>query len=78
MFLPFQLKTQESSFSNLDTLVTSSLSVYLEEEDEYYKLITSEDWYEEWDFKKYDPNIYSHGLHQYSRQVHSTTCKKAT
>jgi len=35
-------------------------------EDGYYYVAGSvKDWYYEWDFKTFNPNIYSHGFHQY-------------
>lgn len=67
MLLPLQFTNQKEidTSSDLDSLVSSSLNVYLDEEEEYYKSIHLENWYEEWDFKHFNPNIYSHGFHQY-------------
>lgn len=46
-------------------LVKSSLPLYENEDKYYYKPKNLKDWYYEWDFKDYNPNIYSHGFHQY-------------
>ncbi len=45
--------------------IASRLHTYDDEECVYYKAKDIEDWYDEWDFKEYEPNIYSHGFHQY-------------
>lgn len=65
MLLPLQFETNDSSFTDLEKKVEASLPVYLEEEEAYYKPINTEDWLNEWDFKRYNPNIYSHGFYQY-------------
>lgn len=51
--------------SDLLNLVKSSLHSYNEEDENYYKPKDIIEWYYEWDFKDYNPNIYSHGFHQY-------------
>jgi DNA modification methylase len=35
------------------------------EDDNYYTTNDVFEWYSEWDFKNYNPNIFSHGFHQY-------------
>lgn len=35
------------------------------EDDNYYFTNDVREWYSEWDFKYFNPNIYSHGFHQY-------------
>jgi len=52
-------------FSDLFDLIESKIDVYNNEDEFYYKPIDIMDWYYEWDFKKYNPNIFSHGFHQY-------------
>jgi len=37
----------------------------IKEDKNYYSANNSKDWLTEWDFKDYNPNIYSHGFHQY-------------
>ncbi|MEW6773639.1 MAG: DNA methyltransferase [Bacteroidota bacterium] len=46
-------------------LIKSSIHLFNEEDDFYFKPKSILDWYYEWDFKEYNPNIYSHGFHQY-------------
>lgn len=63
--LESKVKDIDYKFSDLFFLIKSSIDVYKDEEDFYYKPKDVEDWYYEWDFKNYNPNIYSHGFHQY-------------
>lgn len=49
----------------LDDYISSKLENFNEEDNNYYKPKSLEDWYDNWDFEKYDANIYNHGLHQY-------------
>ena len=51
--------------NSLNKLVESSIYLYENEDEYYYKPKDSKEWYYEWDFKEYNPNIYSHGFHQY-------------
>jgi len=41
------------------------INSYKDEDNFYFKPKDVKDWYFEWDFKEYNPNIYSHGFHQY-------------
>lgn len=62
-----ELKAKDLKYKSTDLffLIESSLDSYKNEEDFYYKPKDVKDWYFEWDFKDYNPNIYSHGFHQY-------------
>ncbi len=62
-----ELKTKNINYKSPDLFffVESSFDVYKSEENFYYKPKDVKDWYCEWDFKNYNPNIYSHGFHQY-------------
>ena len=51
--------------SDLLRLVEKNFEVYNNEEEFYYKPKDLKEWYYEWDFKNFNPNIYSHGFHQY-------------
>lgn len=51
--------------TELETLITSSLPKFAEENDLYFKPKTLEDWENVWDFGEFNANIYNHGLHQY-------------
>lgn len=51
--------------TELETLITSSLPKFAEENDLYFKPKTLEDWENIWDFGEFNANIYNHGLHQY-------------
>lgn len=60
-----EIKQKEHKSFDWYELVQSSIHLY-ENEDQYYcKPQNVEEWYNEWDFKEYNPNIYSHGFHQY-------------
>lgn len=58
-----QLKTNFAS-ENLFRIVASNCDRFTEDEN-YYSTENTKNWYSEWDFKNYNPNIYSHGFHQY-------------
>lgn len=51
--------------TELETLITSSLPKFAEENDLYFKPKNLEDWENIWDFGEFNANIYNHGLHQY-------------
>ncbi len=51
--------------TELETLITSSLPKFAEENDLYFKPKNLEDWENVWDFGEFNANIYNHGLHQY-------------
>ncbi|WP_443097916.1 DNA methyltransferase [Treponema succinifaciens] len=51
--------------TELETLITSSLPKFAEENNLYFKPKTLEDWENVWDFGEFNANIYNHGLHQY-------------
>lgn len=51
--------------TELETLITSSLPKFTEENDLYFKPKNLEDWENVWDFGEFNANIYNHGLHQY-------------
>jgi site-specific DNA-methyltransferase (cytosine-N4-specific) len=64
----------EMSITLNKTMLNYSSAIMLEivkerinyiEDNNYYQTPNIEDWYSEWDFKQYNPNIYSHGFHQY-------------
>lgn len=61
-----QLKQLNPKFTseNLFRIVASNYNRFREDEN-YYSTDDIKKWYSEWDFKNYDPNIYSHGFHQY-------------
>lgn len=61
------LKAKNPGYKSPDLffLIESSIDTYKSEEDFYYKPKDVKDWFYEWDFKNYNPNIYSHGFHQY-------------
>ncbi len=63
----FEIQKGEKIYTSLDLFKLVESSIYLfENEDKYYfKPKDSKEWYYEWDFKEYNPNIYSHGFHQY-------------
>ncbi len=46
-------------------VIESSLHLYENDDENYWKPTDLNSWYQEWDFKEYNPNIYTHGLHQY-------------
>jgi len=50
---------------DLYNLVKANLYKYEKEEKLYYRPVDIKNWYYEWDFKEYNPNIFSHGFHQY-------------
>ncbi|GIX40323.1 MAG: DNA modification methylase [Leptospiraceae bacterium] len=56
-----------SNYKSLDLfkLVANNLNVYKNEDKLYFKPKDVKEWFYEWDFKEYNPNIYSHGFHQY-------------
>lgn len=60
------LKELHVNFTSKDLfdVVNSKLNHAIEDRN-YYFTDNTKEWYYEWDFKKYDPNIYSHGFHQY-------------
>jgi len=62
-----EIKKEKKLYTSLDLykLVESSIYLYENEDEYYYKPKDSKEWYYEWDFKEYNPNIYSHGFHQY-------------
>lgn len=51
--------------TELEKLIKNSLQKFLNEDELYYRPNTLEEWENTWDFGKFDPNIYNHGLHQY-------------
>lgn len=51
--------------SELLDLISKNIHTYNNEDNLYYKPKDIKNWYYEWDFKEYNPNIYSHGFHQY-------------
>lgn len=51
--------------TELETLITSSLPKFAEENNLYFKPKNLEDWENVWDFGEFNANIYNHGLHQY-------------
>ncbi|MEF3280928.1 MAG: site-specific DNA-methyltransferase [Elusimicrobiota bacterium] len=53
------------SSRDLYKLIESSIPLYNNEDKYYHKPKDTKEWYYEWDFKGYNPNIYSHGFHQY-------------
>lgn len=61
------IQTHSFDYRSLDlfNLVESSIELYKNEDVFYYKPKGIEDWYCDWDFKNYNPNVYSHGFHQY-------------
>ncbi len=64
-----EMITQQLEFNkkdlNLFHIVKSNIKIYENEDGRYYKPQDTQDWYLEWDFKEYNPNIFSHGFHQY-------------
>lgn len=62
-----ELKTKDLNYKSPDLffLIETSIDIYKNEDNFYYKPKDVKDWYYEWDFKDYNPNIYSHGFHQY-------------
>jgi len=63
--LEFNVKNINYKSSELFFLIEYSIDIYKEEDNFYYKPKDVEDWYYEWDFRNYYPNIYTHGFHQY-------------
>jgi DNA modification methylase len=63
------LVTRQSKldYKSLDlfNMVKANIDEYINEDDLYYKPKDVKEWYYEWDFKEYNPNIFSHGFHQY-------------
>lgn len=62
------LKELRVNFTSKDLfdIVNSKVNLNQAIEDRnYYFTSNIKEWYYEWDFKKYNPNIYSHGFHQY-------------
>ncbi|MCR4421215.1 MAG: site-specific DNA-methyltransferase [Exilispira sp.] len=62
--LPQQLNLDYKSL-DLFKMVKTKMDTYKNEDEFYYKPNDIKDWYYEWDFKEYNPNIFSHGFHQY-------------
>ena len=52
-------------FTELELLITNSLSKFSNENPLYFKPASFSDWESTWDFKEFDANVYNHGLHQY-------------
>ncbi|HNZ25825.1 MAG TPA: DNA methyltransferase [Spirochaetota bacterium] len=61
-----ELKKMNINYSsaNLFDVVNTRYNENIEDEN-YYTASDIKDWYSEWDFKDFNPNIYSHGFHQY-------------
>jgi len=57
--------TEKLPSQNLYDLIKNHIKNYDNEDDLYYKPRDVSDWFNEWDFKNFNPNIYSHGFHQY-------------
>jgi site-specific DNA-methyltransferase (cytosine-N4-specific) len=53
------------NFSSAQMLEIVKNNIEYVENGDYYQCNDIENWYSEWDFKQYNPNIYSHGFHQY-------------
>lgn len=51
--------------TELEGIITNSLSRFKKENPLYFQPHTLEEWETMWDFANYDANIYNHGLHQY-------------
>ena len=51
--------------TNLEKIIQCSLSTFENENENYYKPLTLQEWETVWDFNTFNPNIYNHGLHQY-------------
>jgi len=68
MFMNDAVKQQSKlNYKSLDlfNIVKAKIGIYKNEDEFYYKPDDLKDWYYEWDFKEYNPNIFSHGFHQY-------------
>jgi len=63
--LSITINKTKVSFSSSQLLEIVKNNISYNENFEYYQPNDIENWYAEWDFKKYNPNIYSHGFHQY-------------
>lgn len=53
------------NYSSAEMLSIVQENINFKEDNNYYYTNDIFDWYSEWDFKQYNPNIYSHGFHQY-------------
>lgn len=63
----FDSLVSNQNFKSYDllNLVENSIQIYSQEDIQYFRPKDLKEWYYEWDFKFYNPNIYSHGFHQY-------------
>ena len=53
------------NYSSAEMLDIVKEKIKYNENSSYYQTNDMLEWYSEWDFKQYNPNIYSHGFHQY-------------
>lgn len=51
--------------TELENKITKSLINFENENELYFKPTSLEEWENTWDFAKFNPNIFNHGLHQY-------------